>query len=58
MILTASSFGWRSKMDVDLDKLIRTWESILVKEKISKGMADIIVMTITELKELKELKAC
>ena len=44
-------------MDIDLDKLIRTWESMLNSGKLSKNMSEIILMTIIELKELKELKA-
>lgn len=44
-------------MDIDLDKLIRTWESMVNSGKLSKDMTEIMIMTIMELKELKKLKA-
>jgi len=42
---------------IDLDKLIRTWEHFHAEnKKLSKGMDEIIVMTVVSLKELKDIK--
>lgn len=43
-------------MGKDLDKLIRTWESMVASGRLSENMTKIILMTITELKELKKLR--
>ncbi len=43
-------------MKTDLDKLIRTWESMVASGKLSKNMSAIVIMTIAELKVLKRIK--
>ncbi len=44
-------------MKIDLDKLIRTWESMLNSGKLSKNFSDIILMTVVKLKELKDIES-
>ncbi len=43
-------------MEVNLDKLIATWESIVVSDKVSRNMEAIILMTLQELNELKRIR--